>query len=177
MTLPRRISLLLASVAIAAVATTATTIAAPDTQSAGGLKRITAKGAGKVKLGKTYKSLRRAGLIGKMRPGCELVGPRARSATLRAPLEGSVDFSRGKTRRVVHITVLGGAAARGVRVGDTQDDVLQEFPRARVDDSTQDRYGVTLVRVPKSGGGKMDFVIGSGERVMSINLPGVSFCE
>ena len=176
MTIPRRLTLLLAPAAILAVAAT-TTVAAPDTQSAGGLQRVTAKGVGKVKLGKTYTSLRRAGLISKIGPGCELAGPRARSAKLRAPLEGYVDFGPGKKRRVVHITVLGGAAARGVRVGDTQDDVLQEFPKARVDESTQDQYGVTIVKVPKGGGGKMEFVIGSGERVMSINLPGASFCE
>ena len=176
MTLPRRATLLLVPLATAAVATT-TTVAAPDTQSAGSLQRVTAKGVGKVKLGKTYKSLRRAGLIGKIGPGCELAGPRARTARLRAPLEGHVDLGPGRKRRVKHITVLGGAAARGVRVGDTQDDVLQEFPRARVDESTQDRYGVTIVKVPKSGGGRMEFVIGSGERVMSINLPGASFCE
>jgi hypothetical protein len=177
MTLPRRISLILAPLAVAAVATTTTTVAAPDTQSAGGLKTITAKGVGKVKLGKTYKSLRRAKLIGKIGPGCELEGPRARTAKLRAPLEGSVDFSRGKARRVNHITVLGGAAARGVRVGDNQEDVLVEFPEAEVDRSTRDRFGVTIIRVPKSGGGRMEFVIGRGAAVMSINLPGASFCE
>jgi hypothetical protein len=176
MTLPRRLAVLALAVAIAAWAAT-TTVAAPNTQSAGGLKKITAKGVGKVKLGKTYKSLRKAGLIGKIRPGCELAGPRARSARLRKPLEGYVDLGHGKKRRVVHITVLGGAAARGVRVGDTQDDVLQEFPQAVIDESTQDRFGVTLVKIPRSDGGRMQFVIGTGERVMSINLPGVSFCE
>lgn len=176
MTLPRRL-FVLPLVAVIAATAAAGTVAAPDTRTAGATAKITRKGVGKVKLGKTYKSLRRAGLVGKIRPGCELAGPRARSARLRAPLEGYVDLSQSKKRRVVHITILGGAAARGVTVGDTQDDILKEFPRARVDTSTQDRYGVTIVRVPKTDGGRIEFVIGSDDRVASISVPGVSFCE
>ena len=177
MTLPRRLALLALTVAVAAPAA-ATTVASPDTTTpARATPKITSKGVGKVKLGKTYKSLRRARLIGKIGPGCELAGPRARSAKLRAPLEGYVDLGTGRKRRVVHITVTGGAAARGVTVGDAQDDVLQEFPKAKVDTSTQDRYGVTIVKIPKTDGGRMEFVIGAEDRVMSINLPGVSFCE
>src|SRR5829696_6425345 len=107
MTLPRRLSLPALAVAFAA---TATTVAAADTHSAAGLKKITAKGVGKVKLGKTYRSLRKAGLIGKSRPGCELAGPGARTAKLRKPLEGYVDLGPGKKRRVKHIAVFGGAA-------------------------------------------------------------------
>jgi hypothetical protein len=52
-----------------------------------------------------------------------------------------------------------------------------EFPEAEVDRSTRDRFGVTIIRVPRSGGGRMEFVIGRGAAVMSINLPGASFCE
>ena len=177
MTLPRRLTLLALTVAVAAVAA-ATTAASPDTgTTARATPAITSKGVGKVRLGSTYRSLRRAGLIGKSRPGCELAGPRARSAKLRGPLKGHVDLAPGKRRRVTHVSIRGGAAARGVTVGDTEDDVLQEYPKADVDTSTQDRFGVTIVRIPKTDGGRMEFVIGAEDRVTSIDLPGVSFCE
>src|SRR4051812_7045477 len=105
---------LAAAGAIAAGATAAT----GTTGHASAAKKITRSGVDGVKLGMTYAQLADAGRIGPIRPGCELA-PNTRGARLRAPLRGSVDFSRNAARRVTNITVTGGASARGVHVGST----------------------------------------------------------
>src|SRR5436190_19435964 len=91
-----------AAVALGAAAAPALTVRATP-------KKITAAGVGAVKLGKTYTSLRNAGLLGKIGPGCELAGRNARAAALRLPLGGSVDLSQSTPRRVRVISVTRGA--------------------------------------------------------------------
>ena len=59
---------------------------------------ITGDGVGDVKLGKKASELRQAGLIGKLRHGCELA-PDTRTAKLKPPLEGQVNFTLTKPRR------------------------------------------------------------------------------
>src|SRR4051794_17257876 len=80
---------------------------------------ITSHGAGAVKLGMTYKQLRAKHLVGATVHGCELGGPNTRSAPLRAPLRGSVEFTTTRIRRVTAITIRRGAAAKGVGIGAT----------------------------------------------------------
>ena len=101
--------------------------AAPGEAGHAAAKRITAAGVGKVKLGKTFQELRTAGLIGSLRPGCELSGPNTRFASLKSPLEGTVDFTRTSPRRVKRVTVRGGAKARGVGIGAT---IARSSPRS-----------------------------------------------
>ena len=48
-------------------------------------KRITRSGVDGVKLGMTHTQLRQRGLVGRIRPGCELGGPNTRSARLLPP--------------------------------------------------------------------------------------------
>jgi hypothetical protein len=141
-------------------------------------KRITAAGVGAVKLGMTAQELRQQGLIGRLRRGCELGGPDTRSARLLAPLSGSVDFSLSTPRRARTIVVRGGARARGVGIGARIPRIRAAFPRARVDHSTDQTFGITLVKIPPNGGGRMQFAVDvDTKRTILIGVPRVPFCE
>lgn len=141
-------------------------------------KRITPSGVGAVKLGKTYTSLRVAGLLGKVTPGCELAGPNTRSAPLRAPLKGSIDLSTTSPSRVRIIIVRGGAAARGVGIGATAAAIRRAFPAVRFDRSTEATFRITIARVPKSGGGRLEFALDTTtKKVTLIGIPAIPFCE
>jgi len=140
-------------------------------------RTITAKGVGKVRLGARYAKLRRAGLVGPMREGCELSG--AGSARLKAPLRGSVEFKRPTRRaRAKVITVIGGATANGVGVGAKRDEIEAAFPHARFDRSTEEVFGVTRVRIPKRDGGRIEMTLSvDSGKVSAIYVPRISFCE
>src|SRR3954466_4875363 len=77
--------------------------ATADTSDHPGAQKITAGGVGAVELGDTHKSLHRRDLVGKLRHGCELGGPNTRSAKLKGPLEGSVDYTLKNPRRAMNI--------------------------------------------------------------------------
>jgi hypothetical protein len=141
-------------------------------------QKITASGVGKVPLGASYRSLRASGLIGRVRPGCPLGGTDTRSARLKAPLKGSVDLTRSGPRKVRAITVTGGASARGVGVGDRLADIRAAFPKARVDRDTEETFRITLVRIPKNGGGRIQFAVDVDTRkITRIAVPAIQFCE
>ena len=140
-------------------------------------QRITPSGVGDVKLGRAYQALRSAQLVGRVRPGCELA-PNRRAAPLRAPLVGSVDFTRSSPRKVARIAVRGGATARGVGIGATSAAIRAAYPAARFDHSTEEIFGVTLVKVPKGGGGRLEFAVNAETRkVTVIGVPSIAFCE
>jgi hypothetical protein len=140
--------------------------------------KITPAGVGGVKLGTPYPSVRAAGLVGKLGPGCELAGPNTRSAPLRAPLKGSVDLTRTTPRRITTVVVRGGAAARGVGIGARSAAITAAFPKAVFDHSTDATFGLTLVRVPKSGGGRLQFAVDTTtKKVTLIGIPAIPFCE
>ena len=139
---------------------------------------ITSAGVGAVKLGRTYASLRAAGRLGKIAPGCELGGPRTRSAPLRAPLRGSVDLTLGTPRRIASISVRGGATARGVGVGASAAQIRAAFPRAVFDRRGEAMFGITFVRVPQGGGGRLEFGVDTTtKRVTVIGIPRIALCE
>ena len=116
--------------------------------------------------------------MGKIRRGCELGGPNTRSAPLRPPLEGQVNFTLKTPRRVTDITVRGGAKARGVGIGDTIADIKDAYPKAKVDHSTDRTFELTLVRVPKDGGGRLRFGVSTKtKKVTLIGVPFIAFCE
>jgi hypothetical protein len=141
-------------------------------------KRITPAGVDGVKLGESYAQLRAHHLVGRIGKGCELAGPNARSASLLAPLKGSVDFSMTAPRKVVDIGVRGGATARGVGIGATIPQIKAAYPLARVDHSTDHTFGLTLVRIPKRGGGRLQFAVDTRtHRVTLIGIPFIAFCE
>jgi hypothetical protein len=140
--------------------------------------KITPAGVGGVKLSEIYAQLRARHLVGRIGHGCALAGPNTRSAPLRAPLKGGVDFTTTTPRKVVDITIRGGATARGVGVGATIAQIKSAFPKAKVDHSTDHTFALTLVRVPKNGGGKLQFGVDTmTHRAVVIGIPLIPFCE
>jgi hypothetical protein len=153
--------------------------AAPAETSRSADQKITAAGAGQVKLGRTFTSLRAAGLVGRLRPGCELGGPDTRSARLKAPLKGFVDLTtRQRPRKVRSISITGGATARGVGIGGTIAQIKAAYPKAKVDHGTEDVFGITLVKIPKDGGGRIHFAVDvDSKKITRIGVPLIPFCE
>jgi|SRR5215217_41669 len=152
--------------------------AAPGAAGHAAAKKITSKGVGQVKLGMTAKELRARHLIGRLHQGCELGGPDTRSARLRAPLRGQVNFTLTSPRKVTDITITGGAKARGVGIGATIAQIKAAFPKAKVDHSTEQVFGITLVRIPKDGGGRIKFAVDvDTKKATLIGVPSIAFCE
>jgi hypothetical protein len=172
---PSRCGLILVA-ALAAVALCGAV--APAQTGPAAAKRITRSGVDGVKLRDTFQDLRNRGLVGRIRHGCPLGGPRTRSARLLAPLKGSVDFTLTKPRKVTNITVRGGARARGVGIGARIRRIKAAFPRARVDHSTDATFGITLVKIPRRGGGRLQFGVDTTtKRTTLIGIPFIAFCE
>jgi hypothetical protein len=141
-------------------------------------KQVTPSGVDGVKLGMTFQRLRAAHLVGKLRHGCELGGPNTRTARLLAPLNGSVNFTVTSPRKVLTITVAGGATARGVGVGATEAKLKARFPKARFDHNTGSILGLTFAMIPKNGGGKLWFAIDDKtHKVTLIGIPVIPLCE
>jgi hypothetical protein len=152
--------------------------AAAQPRGAAAAAKITPAGVGAVKLGATYSQLRARHLVGRIHRGCELAGPNARAASLSAPLKGGVDFTMTSPRKVVDISVRRGATARGVGIGATIPQIKAAYPKARVDHSTDHTFALTLVRIPKNGGGKLQFAVDTKtHRVTLIGVPAIAFCE
>jgi hypothetical protein len=162
---------LLGALAAGAALAAAPALAAPDRPAAA---KVTGAGVDGVKVGASYTSLRLAGKLAKATRGCELAGPQARAARLRAPLKGSVNLTISRPRRVDTITVTGGAKAKGVGVGSTRAAVKAAFPHAKF----HHVLGLVLARVPKADGGRFEFSLGTkGKRVDAVGIPHLAFCE
>jgi hypothetical protein len=150
----------------------------PGAATAAAPKHITPTGVGQVKLGKTFSDLRAQHLVGKLRDGCELSGPNTKFSKLRSPLRGTVDWTKTNPRKAKRINVTAGATARGVGIGDKIADIKAAFPKAKVDHGTEPVFQVTLVRIPKNGGGKMVFLVPlDTKKITSISIPNISFCD
>ena len=150
----------------------------PPAASDAAAAQITPTGVGAVRLGATYTSLHEQQLVGKLIKGCELSGPNARSARLTAPLKGSVDFTLSAPRKVTDIVVTGGAKARGVGIGAKMPAIKAAFPKAKVDHSTDQMFGLTFVTIPKNGGGKLQFAVSTQtHKVTLIGIPSIAVCE
>ena len=168
----------LAATAALATAGAIATGVAPGQTGRAATKKITAQGVGQVKLGMTHRELRERGLVGRLRRGCELGGPDTRSARLRRPLRGQVNYTTTTPRRVTDITIRGGARARGVGIGATIRQIRAAFPKARVNRATEEVFGITLVRIPRNGGGPMRFAVDvDTRRTTLIGVPIIAFCE
>lgn len=164
----------LAGLAVAGVLLTGGAVSAQAASTA--TAEVTRHGVGDVRLGDTAAELKEEGLIGRLRPGCELEGPKARTAALKGDAKGFVNFTTTMPRRVRDIQVRSGAAAEGVGIGATRKKVRQTFPHARFDGSTRETFGITLVTVPKRDGGRFQFALRGG-KVESIGVPNIAFCE
>jgi hypothetical protein len=140
--------------------------------------KITAAGVGLVNVGATYSELRAARLIGATSAGCESAGPTARSAKLLAPVRGTADLTLTAPRKIQTITVRGGATAHGVAIGAPAAKVMKAFPTAVADHSTDATFGVTLLKIPKRGGGKLQFAVSTKTgKVTIIGIPSIPFCD
>jgi len=178
---PLRPSLLLAIVA-AAVAAGALAIASSASTPATGsaLAKITPDRVDGVHLGDTHADLRARGKVGPIQPGCELGGPNTRSARLRPPLKGSVDYTLHSPRRVTSIGITGGAAARGVGIGATIRQIKAKFPRARVNHATDEVFQLTLDQTPRRpvSGRRITFGVSTNtHKTTIIGVPFIAFCE
>lgn len=139
--------------------------------------KVTKRGVGPVKLGKTHASLKAKGVLGPMVAGCELAGPGQKAARIRGSIEGAVNLTRGG-HRVKSIVVTDGAAAKGVGFGDRARHIRAKFPHAEFDKSTEEVFGLTLVTVPKRNGGRFQFGIDARTNKISImGVPFIAFCE
>jgi hypothetical protein len=140
-------------------------------------KKITPAGVGQVKLGKTFKQLRAQGLVGKLRPGCPLA-ENTRTARLRSPLRGAVNFTQSNPRLVNDITIRRGAKARGVGIGDTLADIKAKFPNRKVDHSQESVFGLTFVHIPNKAHVKEQFAIDvNTKKITLIGVPFIAVCE
>jgi hypothetical protein len=177
---PLRPSLLLA-VAAALVTAGLVAIASSASTPARGAAaaKITPTRVDGVHLGDTHADLRARGKVGPIRPGCELGGPNTRSAKLKLPLKGSVNYTLTTPRKVDSITITGGARARGVGIGAKIPAIKAKFPHATVDHSTDQVFQLTLVRTPKRpSGGQITFGVSTQtKRTTIIGVPFIAFCE
>jgi hypothetical protein len=174
-----RLAAAAAFLGVAALMTGAGTAPADVAPAGAAAPKIGPNGVGAVKIGKSYTTLRRQKLIGKIKPGCELGGPNTRSAALRLPLRGFVDFTQKSPRRVTNVTVFRGATtARGVGIGSTIEEIQAAYPKAKVDRSTEEVFRATFVTVPKSDGGRFQFAVevDSG-KTTAIGIPYLAVCE
>jgi hypothetical protein len=133
-----------------------------------------------VHLGDTHADLHTRGKVGPIQPGCELGGPNTRSAKLKAPLKGSVNYTLHNPRKVDSITITGGAKARGVGIGATITQIKAKFPHATVDHSTDQVFQLTLVKTPKRphGRGRITFGVSTQTHKTTImGVPFIAFCE
>jgi hypothetical protein len=152
-------------------------VAPAMTGSAPAPKKITSKGVGQVKLGKRFAKLREQGLVGRLRAGCELA-PNTRTARLRAPLSGDVNFTQSNPRRATDITIRGGAEARGVGIGDRIADIKAAYRRRKVDRSQEDVFGLTFVHVPNRNGVRIQFAVDvDTKKITLIGVPFIALCE
>jgi hypothetical protein len=175
---PFRLALLLVPVALIAAAAAA--IASPPTARDSAVAVITPTRIDGVHLGDTHQDLRSRGKVGRLGAGCEFGGPNTRSASLTAPLNGSVTYTLQNPRRVTTITITGGARARGIGIGATIAQIKAKFPNAKVNHSTDEVFQLTLVSTPKrpvSGGRIMFGVSTHTHKTTVIGVPGIGFCE
>jgi hypothetical protein len=132
-----------------------------------------------VHLRDTHADLRARGKVGPIQPGCKLGGPSTRSARLRAPLRGGVNYTLRNPRRVTSITVTRGARARGVGIGATIPQIRSRFPNVTVNHDTDEVFQLTLVQTPRrASGGRITFGVSTQtKRTTVIGVPFIAFCE
>jgi hypothetical protein len=177
---PLRPSLLLvlAAAALAAGALAVGSAAAPKAGDAA-VAKITPTRVDGVHLGDTHADLRARAKVGPIRPGCELGGPDTRSAKLKLPLKGSVQYTLSSPRKVDSITIRGGAKARGIGIGAKIPAIKAKFPNATIDHSTDQVFQLTLVKTPKRpSGGQITFGVSTQtKRTTIMGVPFIAFCE
>jgi hypothetical protein len=140
---------------------------------------LTETGVRGLRLGMPLAAAKRTGLVGTTGPGCELVAPRPLHARLRAPLKGFATFDGKAPHRLVALDVNGGAAIRGIAVGDAAAEVRRAYPGARRLTSKPDApLQLTALIVARGGKDRIWFMLDRPRgRVTDIDLPTVQACE
>ena len=171
--------LLVPSAALVAIGAVAVGSAAAPPAGDAAAAKITPTRVDGVHLGDTHADLRARGKVGPIKPGCELGGPNTRSAKLKLPLKGGVQYTLSSPRRVDSISITGGAKARGVGIGAKIPAIKAKFPNATVDHSTDQVFLLTLVKTPKRpGGGQITFGVSTQtKRTTIMGVPFIAFCE
>ncbi len=63
-------------------------------------------------------------------------------------------------------------------IGDTLADITAAFPKRKVIHASEPIFGFTRVKIPKNGGGRMDFVVPVATgKIRSIHVPRVTICD
>jgi hypothetical protein len=173
---PLRLALLLVPAALVALAAVA--FASQPAAHDSAAKVITPTRVDGVHLGDTHQDLRARGKVGPIRPGCELA-ENTRSAKLKAPLKGSVQYTQSSPRKVDSITITGGAKARGVGIGAKIPAIKAKFPHAKVNHDTDQVFQLTLVQTPeRPSGGRITFGVSTvTKRTTIMGVPFIAFCE
>jgi hypothetical protein len=143
-----------------------------------GLATLTAKGVGPIKIGATYASLKAAGLVGKLSPGCELVTPRESGAQLIGAIKGSATFN--KKQKLVAITVRKGAeTAKHVTIGDSAKSALAKYPGAKYQRaSVKDPIPYSSITVISGGNIQFSFLVSAKtQKIVELDVPTAQFCE
>ena len=72
----------------------------------------------------------------------------------------------------------GGATAHGVGVGSDTATVRRAFPTAVFDHTAEAMFGITLVKIPRRTGWRLQFALDVKTRlVTSIGVPNIAFCD
>jgi len=154
--------------------------AAPASAAAPG-QILTERGVRGLTLGRTLAAVRGDGLVGRLRPGCELASPRQWFGPLRPPLTGFATFSgRAAASRLQALDIRAGAVtACGIGIGSTARQVLRAHPAARERNSRPgDPLQFTAIVIARGGKDRMWFdLTRRGGTVRTISVPGPQFCE
>jgi hypothetical protein len=142
---------------------------------------LSEKGVGGLKLGRSYAAIKKAGLIGKVTPGCELASPRPYGAKLRSPLKGFATFTGKAGHRVLSSLVITGGAktAKGIKRGSTAAAIHAAYPTAKdLDSKSGDPIQIHAIVLKRNGKDKIWFVLSKHNGVLTeFGVPSLEICE
>jgi hypothetical protein len=178
MTRPHRIALLAALAVLAGSALAGSGPTASGSTPTMRLTLVKPGSVGELEVGDTIRSLHRRKLIGPLRPGCEL-DPGQRFARLKAPLNGVAIFFHGGKRLSSIVVEGGGETAAGIRVGSSVREAREAYPKAEYDPpGSMEPFVEGFLWVNRASNPRMTFLIAPhSNRVLSISVPSVNFCE
>lgn len=138
------------------------------------------QGLGPLRLGMSQSDALATGLIGNLRPGCEIAGNGQEYGDLLSPLEGLVVFWDGGL--VLVSLGFGASTAQGATPGTPLNVVSDAFTLAgfsvRIDTSYEQMFEIWLGTVENNGEQVFSLVIDpESELVNSIDVPDTLFCE
>ena len=129
--------------------------------------------AGAVKLGRRTRRCARRGPARQDRPWLRARRPaHALGAAARAAEGRGRSHARARRGGSPRSSCAAGATARGVGIGANAAAIRAAFPRVRFDHRGDATFGLTIARVPKGGGGRLEFGVDTTtKRVTLIGIP------